>query len=312
MSERIEEIVRTIDGRMGVCVLDLTTGEEVGVRLDEPLPMASVCKIPILVAAYRAHDSGTLDLSERVLFTQAKQCFGSGLFNAFDFGLRPTVRDLLLMMIVVSDNAATDLVLERVTIEGVNEAMRALGHKYIRIDRNIAALIGDLIAATDPLCIGVAYSEWEGFLEEHPEIKAKDRDLHLARTVVNETAADRDVATVREIARLCAQIAHSECADLESCKAMTKILEKQQLNGRLPRDLPAFTKFPHKTGTLGSGAVVNDAGVLYLNEEPVAAVAVLSRDVKNPIHETNSAIAAIGQAVYGAYGSRVESRESRG
>src|SRR6185503_13112104 len=98
-----------------------------------------------------------------------------------------------------------------------------------------------------------------------------------------------------------AQIAENRCAGEESCKAMLDILDEQQLNGRLPRDLPAFTRFPHKTGTLGSGAVVNDAGILYLEDKPVATVAVLSRDVKNPIHETNSAIAAIGRAVYDFY-----------
>lgn len=303
---RIEEIVSTIHGRMGVCVKDLASGEEIGIRLDDPLSMASVCKVPILVAAYRAHDAGRLDLGERIEFTETCHCFGSGLFNAFDPGFRPTLHDLLLMMIVVSDNAATDLVLERLTPEGVTATMRELGHDQIRIDRNIARLIGDILGRLDPLCHGVSYAEWEDFLEAHPEIKQKEHNLEEGRRAVNEAATERDVATVRQIANLCGQIALNECAAEESCKAMVKILEKQQLNGRLPRDLPAFTKFPHKTGTLGSGAVVNDAGVLYLDEEPVAAVAVLSRDVRNPIHETNSAIAAIGRAVYESYSTRRE------
>lgn len=306
---RIEEVVSAIDGRMGVCVKDLASGEEIGIRLDVPLPMASVCKVPILVAAYRAHDAGLLELSERIEFTEECRCFGSGLFNAFDPGFRPTIHDLLLMMIVVSDNAATDLVLERLTPEGVTATMRELGHDQIRIDRNIARLIGDILGSLDPLCEGVTYAEWDDFLEAHPEIKQKEHDLSEGRRAVNEAAADRDVATVRQIARLCGQIAQNACASQESCEAMIKILEKQQLNGRLPRDLPAFTKFPHKTGTLGSGAVVNDAGVLYLDEEPVAAVAVLSRDVRNPIHETNSAMADIGRAVYESYSTRREAEK---
>jgi beta-lactamase class A len=214
-------------------------------------------------------------------------------------------------MIVVSDNAATDLVIDRLTMLRVNGAMRELGLRDIRLDRNIASLIGDILTAMDPRCAGVPWGEWEEFLEAHPDIKALDKDLGTSRKTVNEVAADRDVATPRAIARLCAQIAKEECATAESCAAILKILEKQQLNGRLPRDLPAFTKFPHKTGTLGSGAVVNDAGILYIDEEPVAAVAVLSRDVKNPIHETNSATAAIGLAVYEFFESRVERRESR-
>ncbi len=286
---------------MGVCVRDLASGEEIGVRLDEPLPMASVCKVPILVAAYRAHDAGRLNLAERVELTEETKCFGSGLFNAFDRGLRPTIHDLLLMMIVVSDNAATDLVLARLTPGGVTAAMRDLGLQNIRVDRGIAGLIGDILAALDPRAAGVKCGDWDDFLEQNPEIKAKEHDLDEGRRAVNEAASDRDVASVRDIARLCAQIALNECATEESCDAMIEILDTQQLNGRLPRDLPAFTKLAHKTGTLGSGAVVNDAGILYQDDEPVASIAVLSRDVRNPIHETNSAIAAIGRAVYDHY-----------
>lgn len=303
LQQRVENFVGGIDGRMGVCVRDLKTSEEIGVRMDEQLPMASVCKIPILVSAYRAHDDGNLDLAERVEFTEACRTFGSGLFNAFDPGLQPTIHDLLLMMIVVSDNAATDLVLNRLTPEGVTSAMRALGHDNIRIDRNIANLIGDILTALDPRCKGVLHGDWDRFLEANPDIKEMEHDLGAGRRAVNEAVSDRDVATVRDIARLCAQIARKECATPESCEAMLKILQKQQLNGRLPRDLPAFVKFPHKTGTLGSGAEVNDAGILFIEEEPVASMAVLSRDVHNPIHETNTAVANIGRAVYDHFAS---------
>ena len=297
----IEGIAGSISGRFGVCVRDLATGEEIGVLQDESLPMASVCKIPILVAAYRAHEAGKLDLAERVEFTEECRCYGSGLFNAFDPGLKPTIHDLLLMMIVVSDNAATDLIVDRLTPAGVTAAMRELGLNGIRVDRPIRHLIGDILSALDERMKDVKLVDWEALLEQHPDLKEKDENLDEGRRAINEVAADKDTATPRDIARLCAQISRNECATEESCEAMLEILNKQLLNGRLPRDLPAFTKFPHKTGTLGSGAVVNDAGVLYLKKEPVAAVAVLSRDVRNPNHETNSAIAAIGCAVYDYY-----------
>ena len=301
LQQTIERIVGRIDGRMGVCVRDIPSGREIGVRLDEPLPMASVCKIPILVTAYRAHEAGTVDLAERIAFTEECRCYGSGLFNAFDPGFNPTVHDLLLMMIVVSDNAATDLVLDRLGAEKVTETMRGLGLQNIRVDRPIRDLIGDILAALDPRLAGLPYCDWEATVDADPDLKAKTEDLVEGRRAVNEAASDRDVATVRDMARLCAQISTNACASEDSCKAMLEILNKQQLNGRLPRDLPAFVKFPHKTGTLGSGAVVNDAGTLYLRDEPVASVAVLSRDVRNPIHETNTAIAEIGRAIYNLY-----------
>lgn len=304
LHERIRGIGAGIDGLFGVCVRDIATGGETGVRLDDPLPMASVCKIPILVAAYREHEAGRLDLKERVTITEETRCFGSGLLNHFDPGIEPTIHDLLLMMIVVSDNLATDLVLDRISADRVTGTMHELGVDAIRVDRPIRGLIGDILAALDPRLKDICYGDWDAIKEAHPDIEAKDKDLIEGRRAVNEAAADRDTATPRAIARLCAQIAENRCASEESCKAMLDILDEQQLNGRLPRDLPAFTRFPHKTGTLGSGAVVNDAGILYLEDKPVASVAVLSRDVKNPIHETNSAIAAVGRAIYDFYASK--------
>jgi beta-lactamase class A len=307
LQETVTAITEGVDGRMGVCVRDIRSGEEIGVRQDEPLPMASVCKIPILVTAYRENEAGRLDLSERVEFTEERRCLGSGLFNAFDPGLHPTLHDLLLMMIVVSDNAATDILLDRLTPEAVTQTMRDLGLNAVRVDRRIRDLLGDICRALDPRMDGLKYGEWDALVEKFPDLKEKDRDLNEGRRAVNEAASDRDTANARDIARLCAQIARNECASEESCAAMLDILDKQQLNGRLPRDLPAFTRFPHKTGTLGSGAVVNDAGILFLKDEPIAAVAVLSRDVRNPIYETNTALARIGRAVYECYESKVES-----
>src|SRR5579872_1180030 len=137
LQETVGKIAGEIRGRMGVCVRDVKTGEEIGFQADEALPMASVCKVPILVAAYREHEAGRVDLGARVTFTEECRCFGSGLFNAFDPGLQPTWHDLLLMMIVVSDNAATDLVLDRLTPKRATATMRDLGLANIRIDRPI-------------------------------------------------------------------------------------------------------------------------------------------------------------------------------
>jgi beta-lactamase class A len=304
LHERIRGIAAQIDGLFGISVRDVASGEEIGVRVDDQLPMASVCKIPILVAAYKEHEAGRLDLKERVTITEEMRCFGSGLLNHFDPGISPTIHDLMLMMIVVSDNLATDLVLDRIGADRVTQSIRELGIDDIRVDRPIRGLIGDILAALDPRLYDIRYCAWDAMKEKYPDIAAKDKDLSLGRIAVNEAATDRDIATPRAIARLCAQIAEDRCASEVSCKAMLDILDEQQLNGRLPRDLPAFTRFPHKTGTLGSGAVVNDAGILYLDDNAVASVAVLSRDVKNPIHETNSAIAAIGRAVYDFYSNR--------
>ncbi len=297
----LEELIRPVQGIMGVCVRDVESGQEIGVRLDELLPMASVCKIPILVTAYRRHERGELDLAERVEITEDTRCFGSGLFNVFDLGLRPTLHDLLLMMIVVSDNAATDMILQRLDADEVTQAMQALGLKNIRVERTIARLLGDYFTAFDPGLADMKYGEWDTYCERIPGLKERGEDPEAIREAVNKAATERDTATVRDMAHLCAQIVQNQCAGEASCEAMLEILNKQQLNSRLPRHLPPFTKFPHKTGTLGCGAVVNDAGILYLDGKPAAAIAVLSRDVRDLQYETETTLAKIGRAVYDFY-----------
>jgi beta-lactamase class A len=286
---------------MGVCVHDLNTGREIGCRLDDPLPMASVCKIPILVTAYRKHEAGLLDLAERIEITDDMRTFGSGLFNAFDVGIKPTVHDLLLMMIVVSDNAATDMILAKLDAGEVTRTMSELGLKNIRVERTIARLIGDYFIALDPGLSTMKLGEWDAYCDKIPGLKERGKDLNVIRDAVNSSASTQDVATVRDMANLCAQIVQNRCASNESCDAMLDIMNKQVLNGRLPRHLPQFTRFPHKTGTLGSGAVVNDAGILYIDDTPVATIAVLSRDVRDPIADTETTMAKIGRAVYDHY-----------
>jgi Beta-lactamase class A len=298
----IDAILADAKGVIGVCVRDLATGEEVGTLPDEPFPMASVSKVPILVAAYRRAEEGALDLAERVTLTDACRGFGSGLLNFFDSGLNPTVRDLLHLMIIVSDNAATDLVLERVGgPAAVTAVMRDLGITDIRVDRTIAQLLGDYFIALDPGLEGMRYGEWDARCDGIEGLRERSEDLEVVREAVNRATEGRDLSSPHAMARLCALIAQDGCASAESCAAMRDILGRQQLNGRLPRHLPAFWRFPHKTGTLGSGAVVNDAGILYHHGEPVAAVAAFCRDMRDPVSDTETRLARVGRAVWDHY-----------
>jgi len=298
---RLKLIISSVNGEMGICIIDLETGGEMGFNPDLLLPMASVCKVPILVTAYRMVEAGLLDIAERVEITEPTRCFGSGLFNTFDIGLLPTLHDLLLMMIVVSDNAATDLVLSKTSVGKVTQTMQELGLRDIHVDRTIAALLSDFFVALEPGLADMRYGEWDSYCDKFVGLRERSHDAKIVREAVNLSTAGRDVASAKHIARLLGQIATGDCASRDSCDAMLQILGRQVLNGRLPRALPPFTRFPHKTGTLGVGAVVNDAGVLFLNDRPVAAIAVLSRDLKDPVQVTESNMAEIGRAVYDSF-----------
>ena len=153
-----EHIDRALDaivaqgGEVGLAATNLATGEEVGRNPERPMPTASVFKLPLLVELYRQAEQGALDLDERVTLRAEDVVMGSGILRDFQPGLQPTLRDLATMMIVVSDNGATNILLDRVGgPERVTAAMRELGLPSIVVHRRIAfgeiATAGDLAVA---------------------------------------------------------------------------------------------------------------------------------------------------------------------
>jgi beta-lactamase class A len=298
LRQRLLEIVGQVDGIMGVAVHHVETGEEIGIREVEAFPMASVCKTPILVDAYRKAESGQVSMEKRTEIDHGARTAGSGLLNFFDEGLTPTLRDLLLLMIVVSDNAATDLVLNQLGgPSAVTSTMAELGLPAIHLDRTIRRLLDDISSAIDARTHGLDPTALEQLFEANKALKAKFRDPDTVRAGIKTATEGRDTSTPRDIARLYAQIARNECAAPATCAAILKTLERQQLRNRLPRELPPYTRCAHKTGTLGPGTVTNDSGLIFLEDTPIS-VAVLSREVVQDPAQTNTAIARIGRVVY--------------
>jgi beta-lactamase class A len=156
---RIADLAGDFTGQLAVSAVDLTTGERIDWQPDLLLPTASVIKEPILVALLRMVHAGTIDLADRVTLEASARIGGSGVLKLFDGGLQPTVRDVATLMIAVSDNTATNLVLDLVGgVEPVNQAMAELGLDSIRLHNAVDfERIGDDVrrlgeATTRDLC----------------------------------------------------------------------------------------------------------------------------------------------------------------
>ena len=106
--ESVAAIAARLGGTVGVAARNLASGAEIHVSADELFPMASCFKIPIMVEVMRRVDAGTLRLDDRLTLTEADKSPGSTLIHCHE-GLRPSVRDLLYLMITLSDNTATDM-----------------------------------------------------------------------------------------------------------------------------------------------------------------------------------------------------------
>lgn len=98
----------------GLYVKHLTSGEEIAIRADQSFNSQSVIKIPIMIRAFQLADAGELNLGARHTITRADLRDGSGVFQYFDLGSSPTLRDLIQQMIVTSDNTATDIITNKV------------------------------------------------------------------------------------------------------------------------------------------------------------------------------------------------------
>ena len=137
LEAQIDQKIRSFSGSVALYAKNLDTGEQFGVRPDARVRTASTIKLPILVAAFAAVQQGKATWQDTVEMRPEDKVGGSGVIRELHDGTKLTLRDLVHMMIVVSDNAATNLVLDRVPADFVNAEMDKLGLKQTRVLRKV-------------------------------------------------------------------------------------------------------------------------------------------------------------------------------
>ncbi len=136
LAKQLQQIAADFDGVMGIAVKDLGTGETFFANADAVFPQASSIKIPILLELFRQAQAGTLKLDEHVDVKKALMAAGSGVLLHFsDGGSALSLRDLAVLMIVLSDNTATNILIDRVGMQNVNDNLHRLGLTQTRLQR---------------------------------------------------------------------------------------------------------------------------------------------------------------------------------
>lgn len=126
------------DGVMGIFVKDLTSGQHFEVNADTVFPQASSIKIPLLIELMRQAQSGKLNLNDRVEIHRAGLVGGSGVLQFLsDGGSAISLHDLAVLMVVLSDNSATNLLIDRVGMDNVNTMLDGLGLRQTRLARKM-------------------------------------------------------------------------------------------------------------------------------------------------------------------------------
>jgi beta-lactamase class A len=133
--EQIHSAVATFKGVMGVAARNLGTGEELLVNADLRFPSASTIKTAVMVEAYHQAAEGKLPLDTPITLRDADKVGGSGVLNGFRDGATLRVADLIHLMIVVSDNTATNLLVNRLGTAAIDERLAAHGRANTKIFR---------------------------------------------------------------------------------------------------------------------------------------------------------------------------------
>jgi len=141
LAASIEQVDQRLDGVMGVAIEDLTTGDHYFLREEEVFAQASSIKITVLANLYLQAQQGKLKLTDLYTVQSRDLVADSDIMNGLTPGVtRVTLRDLATMMVAVSDNAATNVLIDRVGIENVNAMLDSLGLTHTRLRRKMMDL----------------------------------------------------------------------------------------------------------------------------------------------------------------------------
>jgi len=220
-------------GTVTLYAKNLDTGASIGIREAEPVRTASTIKLPIMLAVFDAVARGQARWTEPLTVTAAEKVSGSGIIGTeISDGVQLPLSDVLHLMIVLSDNSATNMILERFTADAVNAYLDKIGIKTTRSMRKVRGDGADLKAP----------SGWSaaGKLPENQKYGiGKSTPL--------------DMVTILE------RLERGEIVSPEASREMLAILRRCQDNGGIRRHIS--DPVANKTGAMD--ALRSDVGIVY-------------------------------------------------
>jgi beta-lactamase class A len=243
LDRRVRAEVAGFNGTVSLYAKNLDTGAEYSLNADEPVRTASTIKVAVMVEAFARVSEGRAKWTDEVLLDKSVRYSGSGVLQDLSDGLRLSLRDAVTLMMTVSDNTATNMVLGYLTADAVNERMESLGFKQTRIMRRV----------------GGGGESREGKIESN-------KRFGLGRT------------TPRELATLLEKMERGELVSQSASKEMIELLKREQTKEGIFRGL---WKFPSATKSGALDALRGNVGIIYHARGRVA-LAVTCDDMPEP------------------------------
>lgn len=264
----IEGYTDKIDGRLGVLLafpepdgsLDVVASQ----NHSQPFNSASVIKLPILHALYHRYQENLDALDDQHGITERNRVGGSGLFHLLG-DVSPSLRDLSRAMIAISDNAATNELIDHLGMDTINEQATTLGMEDTQIRRRMMASLG------------------ENDLKPQEEIPAEE---------------PTNVTSPQDCVEFFSDLVQEKTLPSKAYTDMRVPLEEQKYVSHFPRYLPYTTHIEHKTGWIPSAAL--DTGLLIAGDAPKDRPLLFATFADQLHHGSDGAdvLAEIGDATF--------------
>lgn len=245
LDSRIRAEVAPFKGKVFLHAKNLDTGETYSLNGDERVRTASTIKIAVMIEAFARVAEGRAKWTDELVLTKAARYGGSGILPELSDGLRLTLQDAVRLMMLLSDNTATNMVLDYLTTDAVNERMNSLGFKATRLMRRV------------------------GGGGESKEGKSGD---NLKRFGLGAT-------TPHEMVEIMEKLERGEIVSKEASKQMIDLMKREQGRNSIGRNLPAVP-MASKYGALD--ALRSCVAVLYTKQGRIA-VAITVDDMPEVI-----------------------------
>ncbi|MGQ0548394.1 MAG: serine hydrolase [Armatimonadota bacterium] len=283
----LQSLADSLDGIIGIGVKPTWDGRTIFIEPDRRFPMASVFKIPVLVELVLQAEEERLRLDETVKVTEALKSPGSGVLKELTSEPTLSLTDLAMLMIIISDNTATDILVDRVGASAINRRLASMGLGITQVVMTCRQLLFEIAGRPSGPFTPEARLEVERIL--------KTRERVFTGRAYADT--DNNVTTPREMIALLEMLVTDGRLPAGAREQALHFMRRQQIRDRLPFHLPPGTEMAHKTGSIAG--VRNDAGILFLPRGPVL-VCAFTRDLREDQAGT-AAIAEVGRLVYEAY-----------
>lgn len=288
-------LARPANGVVGATAIHLESGRSVSINAGESFPMASTVKVPLAVQVLSLVDEGKLTLDQMVTLRPQDIHPGSGTLSDLfrQPGVALSIRNLMELMLLISDNSATDVLLRLAGgPDAVNARLRTIGISGIRVDRSTALLIADGAGYRDKL---PPEEQWtiEAFSRASRQVTPEQR--RAANLRFQDDA--RDTSTSTGMAQLLSRIYSKDLFKPETAELLLDIMRRCRTGDtRLKGLLPQGTTVAHKTGSMP--LVANDVGIVTLPDQTGhLALAIFTKKCENTV-AAERAIAELSRSAH--------------